>query len=82
MRAFAYAGPGGSRRPGERPPSGPAARSCRSGECVEVAPDVPAMAAVRDSKRPAGGPIPRVAPQAWARSVGESGSCPLKGGST
>ncbi|GAA5203529.1 DUF397 domain-containing protein [Streptomyces thinghirensis] len=52
-----------------------------SGECVEVALNVPGVVAVRDSKRPAGEPILRVAPQAWVRFAGELGSCPLKDGS-
>ncbi|MEJ1196052.1 MULTISPECIES: DUF397 domain-containing protein [unclassified Streptomyces] len=52
-----------------------------SGECVEVALNVPGTVAVRDSKIPVGGPILRLAPQAWVRFAGELGSCPLKGGS-
>lgn len=55
--------------------------SSGSGECVEVALNVPGAVAVRDSKMPAGGPILRLAPQAWARFAGELGACPLKGGS-
>ncbi|WND37567.1 DUF397 domain-containing protein [Streptomyces sp. BB1-1-1] len=60
---------------------GKSSYSSGSGECVEVALNVPGVVAVRDSKRPAGGPILRVAPQAWVRFAGELGSCPLKGGS-
>ncbi|MFB7087307.1 DUF397 domain-containing protein [Streptomyces sp. NPDC056296] len=52
-----------------------------SGECVEVALNVPGTVAVRDSKIPADGPILRIAPQVWARFAGELGACPLKGGS-
>ncbi|WP_217142715.1 DUF397 domain-containing protein [Streptomyces sp. AC627_RSS907] len=40
--------------------------SSGSGECVEVARNIPRIVAVRDSKGPGGGPILRLAPQAWA----------------
>ncbi|MFE0805356.1 DUF397 domain-containing protein [Streptomyces sp. NPDC058812] len=50
-----------------------------SGECVEVALNVPGTVAVRDSKIPAGGPILRIAPQAWARFAGELGPLPAQG---
>ncbi|MFC8565049.1 DUF397 domain-containing protein [Streptomyces sp. NPDC057245] len=50
-----------------------------SGECVEVAPNVPGAVAVRDSKASVDGPVLRVAPQAWARFA----RClPLKAGAT
>ncbi|MEU5624390.1 DUF397 domain-containing protein [Streptomyces tendae] len=44
-----------------------------SGECVEVALNVPGTVAVRDSKDTACGPILRLAPQAWARFAAELG---------
>ncbi|MFE2434519.1 DUF397 domain-containing protein [Streptomyces sp. NPDC059409] len=44
-----------------------------SGECVEVAVNVPATVAVRDSKDPVDGPILRLTPRAWARFVEELG---------
>ncbi|MFC8311341.1 DUF397 domain-containing protein [Streptomyces olivaceus] len=44
--------------------------SSGSGECVEVAANVPGTVAVRDSKVSADGPILRVAPLAWARFAG------------
>ena len=44
-----------------------------SGECVEVAVNVPGTVAVRDSKNPGGGPIIRLAPQTWARFAGSWG---------
>ncbi|WP_217169913.1 DUF397 domain-containing protein [Streptomyces sp. AC512_CC834] len=44
-----------------------------TGECVEVALNVPETVAVRDSKNSGDGPILRLAPQAWARFAGESG---------
>ncbi|MGW7335026.1 DUF397 domain-containing protein [Streptomyces sp. NPDC054808] len=47
--------------------------SSGSGECVEVALNVPGAVAVRDSKDAADGPILRLAPQAWARFTGELG---------
>ncbi|MFA3872425.1 DUF397 domain-containing protein [Streptomyces sp. MMCC 100] len=51
-----------------------------SGECVEVAVNVSATVAVRDSKNPADGPILCLAPQAWARFVGSWGGRPVRGG--
>ncbi|WP_217169912.1 DUF397 domain-containing protein [Streptomyces sp. AC512_CC834] len=45
--------------------------SSGSGECVEVAVNVPGIVAVRDSKD-AVGPILRLAPQSWARFAGSS----------
>ncbi|MFD5965905.1 DUF397 domain-containing protein [Streptomyces sp. NPDC060311] len=54
--------------------------SSGSGECVEVALNVPGTVAVRDSKDAAGGPILRLAPQAWARFAAELGRGPLRGG--
>lgn len=48
--------------------------SSGSGECVEVARNLPATVAVRDSKD-VDGPIVRLAPSAWAaftRHVGKS----------
>ncbi|MEU4979258.1 DUF397 domain-containing protein [Streptomyces sp. NPDC021969] len=47
--------------------------SSGSGECVEVALNVPGTVAVRDSKDAADGPILRLAPQAWARFAAELG---------
>ncbi|MGP2437395.1 DUF397 domain-containing protein [Streptomyces sp. JW3] len=38
-----------------------------SGECVEVALNVPRTVAVRDSKHDGHGPILRVGPKAWER---------------
>lgn len=40
-----------------------------SGDCVEVARNVPAIVAVRDSKNPTG-PVLRLAPAAWDAFVG------------
>ncbi|MGX1030514.1 hypothetical protein RKD37_005919 [Streptomyces ambofaciens] len=45
--------------------------SSGSGECVEVAVNVPATVAVRDSKDPVDGPILRLTPRAWARFAEE-----------
>ncbi|CAL9570146.1 hypothetical protein SUDANB145_04807 [Streptomyces sp. enrichment culture] len=39
--------------------------SSGSGECVEVARNVPGTVAVRDSKDPDDGPILRLGPEAW-----------------
>ncbi|MFB7651252.1 MULTISPECIES: DUF397 domain-containing protein [unclassified Streptomyces] len=39
--------------------------SSGSGECVEVALNVPEAVAVRDSKNPGDGPILRLTPEAW-----------------
>ncbi|WP_030858043.1 DUF397 domain-containing protein [Streptomyces sp. NRRL S-37] len=50
-----------------------------SGECVEVALNVPETVAVRDSKDSADGPIVRLAPQAWARFAGALGRLPAQG---
>ncbi|GAA4939385.1 DUF397 domain-containing protein [Streptomyces caelestis] len=50
-----------------------------SGECVEVALNVPETVVVRDSKDSADGPILRLAPQAWARFAGELGRLPAQG---
>ncbi|MFE4048149.1 DUF397 domain-containing protein [Streptomyces sp. YIM B13518] len=53
--------------------------SSGSGECVEVALNVPETVAVRDSKDSADGPILRLAPQAWARFAGELGRLSAQG---
>ncbi|MDT0612783.1 DUF397 domain-containing protein [Streptomyces lancefieldiae] len=47
--------------------------SSGSGECVEVARNIPRTVVVRDSKGPGGGPILRLAPQAWAAFVSSLG---------
>ncbi|MEV0014636.1 DUF397 domain-containing protein [Streptomyces tendae] len=47
--------------------------SSGSGECVEVALNVPGTVAFRDSKDTACGPILRLAPQAWAGFAAELG---------
>ncbi|MBZ6294472.1 DUF397 domain-containing protein [Streptomyces olivaceus] len=53
--------------------------SSGSGECVEVALNIPETVAVRDSKAPVDGPVLRLAPHAWARFA----SClPLMAGAT
>ncbi|MFC8311342.1 DUF397 domain-containing protein [Streptomyces olivaceus] len=50
-----------------------------TGECVEVALNIPETVAVRDSKAPVDGPVLRLAPHAWARFA----SClPLMAGAT
>ncbi|KUO14855.1 DUF397 domain-containing protein [Streptomyces dysideae] len=36
------------------------------GECVEVAPDLPATVPVRDSKQAGAGPVLRFRPSTWA----------------
>ncbi|MFH9040113.1 DUF397 domain-containing protein [Streptomyces sp. NPDC017966] len=50
-----------------------------SGECVEVALNVPGTVAVRDSKNSGDGPILRLAPRAWARFAGALGRLPAQG---
>lgn len=42
------------------------------GDCVEVAPNLPGVVPVRDSKRPAG-PVLMLAPAAWADFVAYAG---------
>ncbi|MEW2075378.1 MULTISPECIES: DUF397 domain-containing protein [unclassified Streptomyces] len=53
--------------------------SSGSGECVEVALNVPGTVAVRDSKNSGDGPILRLAPRAWARFAGALGRLPAQG---
>ncbi|MDX3245528.1 DUF397 domain-containing protein [Streptomyces sp. ME18-1-4] len=45
-----------------------------SGECVEVARNIPTTVAVRDSKTP-GGPILRLTPTAWTEFLAVHGPC-------